>query len=355
MDLNQNSTNDPNIEVNINRQLLDGYGKLRGFVFTKSNKSYTIIFPSSQPENIHGIIGNSSNIIRSNYNDVVVNVFKNTLPSAGSYLPDGKIDGIWYPISGLGRYGVYVPIISLYPNEISVQLDPGPPNPIAPQGSNRILRLINMKKTIAIFTQTIKWLYDLSRLDLNEFVQRYIIVTNETGDSATFYDLNLIRRKLPEADNIEQGINAVQRLAPSMFYPNLPGGTKHNDYKIRLYNEQFGEKIIYALKTHIKFNEGLNRQPQKRIVGLITDESYFNKQNHVNIFIGQRLLFEWLDYTNRLKRTNSGALILYDQLKKNLNKETDPYIYVDANNVVSIIQNVVNGNKNIALAVALSW
>lgn len=354
MNLNDRTINNENIAIPIENQLLDGYGKLRGLIFTRDNIKYTIIFSPSQPENIQGIIGEFENIIRASYQDVVINIFNNAIPSGGSYLPDGRLDGLWYPVSGLGIYGVYIPII---PIDSTNEIAPGPPNPIAPRGSNRIQRLQNMKKSIAIFLQAVKWLYDLSRLSLNDFINRFVIVTNEAGDSSTMYDLELIKRKLPEANTIEEGIIEIQKLAPTMFYPILPSGTFNKDYRIRLYNSDFGKKVHFALEMYDRYTEGINKPPQRRITGLTMDESYFRKQGHVNLFIGQRLLQEWMDYVKKLKRPNAGALVLHNQLVPSMINETDPYIYVNNTDSpsIDIIQNVYTGSKDRALAVALSW
>jgi hypothetical protein len=315
-------------------QIIDGYGKTRGFIFPVGEHQITILMPSTQPENLP--IGQ---IIRVEH-DIAVSVFG--LPRATTR-NNGNVDGLWYQVLDL-EYGIYIPI---NPTVQYKDLPVGPSNPLVEEGLEVVKRVRKLRRDLDTIVQVIKWLYLLSKLTVPEFINRYISIgQTNVDDSSKVYDLSKISIKLPEVTTVNEGIEQIKRLSPSLVE------TIQGQDRIYLYSQKFFDGIVYLLNKYDY--EGKPRNPviPKIIYRSDISEEDFTPQRRVSIFTDERDMKTWLNTLDKLSFKN---IIIEDALNISNALRSEPYLYTSPTGNIYLIQNVIGGERLRAINVAYNW
>lgn len=321
-------------------QLIDGYGKARGFIFPAGDQNVTMIMPSTQPENLP--VGK---ITRVNY-DVAVSIFGE--PKAVTR-DNGLADGLWYRVLDL-EYGVYIPI---NPTSFYSELPVGPRNPLVEEGNEVVKRVRKLKRDLDTITQIVKWLYLLYispnnyQSDVPGFVNNYMMIGKDpVADSSIIYDLDNINIKLPVVANVNEGLSEINKLAPTLVNP------VNGQNRIYLYSQKFFDGVFYFLKKY-----DYERKPKRPIVPKVLyrsdiSEEDFTAQPRVAIFTDEGDMKTWLNTLDKLSFKN---IIIEDTLNKSNALRSEPYLYIAPSGSIYLIQNVIGGDRMKAINVGYYW
>jgi len=325
-------------KVPIISQYIDNNGKMRALTLNVNDKLLTIATLPSQPENI----ANMKQFETVSFDDAVSFLGE---PVAISQNSKGEYDGLWFKILDI-EYGEYVPINPISNNG---ELPIGPRNPIISTGVQITNRLTKLRKTLNIIIQLMRFLYELVRTtegyDIKTFVDKYFVMDqNFNGDSANYYDLEKISRKLPDVQNVEKAINVLSTVAPTLF----------NQGKIIMYNAQFTDRIVKLLQDYSNINFGLPFKQIEYINNYYETEQDFNQYSFSKIFTDEKDFNAWLS-TLKSSQNYSRFFGIHNKIDLNLLTNTDPYLYMDSNGKIYIIQNVIGGKKQKAINVAVYW
>ena len=322
-------------------QIIDNYGKLRGFVFNHNNNLITIIFPPSQPENF--------DVITSNYPltpiSVILNEFKGD--PTGITQDRQSITGLWYRIFDI-NYGIYFPIepIKELPLNLTflLQLPIGPPNPIFVKGLNIVNRLELLNKNIKIILQLILWLFILSKLNAKSFIEKYLvkIESDKDLDSVNMYDFSNINYQLPIVIKIDHAINYLSTNVPTLIVNG----------KIKAYSDKFYNRISFFLHDDEKNTKGLIRDIPTEIDNLFDKESDFIQHKNTAVFINENNMRTWVYNIQHKNYQNVDIKLKIDSSYALFN---NPYLFKNEDEHIYIIQNVYRGELNRALNVAYQW
>jgi hypothetical protein len=212
-------------------------------------------------------------------------------------------------------------------------------------GVNVTDRIINLKRTLKIIIQIVKWLYDLDRLNRNvspeTFAAEYMIQDDTIGDSSDYYDLSKIQRKLPVVKTPAEGIAALTPIAPTLF----------NGGRIVMYSPDFTDKIIKMLNDYNNANFGIQPEPIKYIEDYYSNDRDFEQQNNVVVFSNERDFAAW-KYSNTKDSKRSFDIMESINTDK---PPMQPYIFKNSDGAIYLVQNVLDGKKSRAMNVAFNW
>lgn len=313
-----------------NKQIIDGYGKVQAFIFTIRESEMTVIIPSTQPENLP-----TGTVTRVNI-DLPIGIFGE--PKAVTKFND-KVDGVWYQVLDL-EFGLYVPV---NPTDRYQDLKEGPSNPLVEEGTEVIQRLRKLKRDLDIITQTVIWLFLLSKMNISDFANKYIAIGNISGgDSSKIYNFSGLGLKFPMVATVEEGIKALKEIAPSLIH----------DDKVFLYSQKFFDGIIYHLEKYNKERKPRDSKiPSVIHYSDITEEDFIHSRRTA-VFIGESDMRTWLNSLDKLSFKN---IIIENELNISNGLRIEPYLYNAPTGNIYVIQNVVGGDKLRAINVAYNW
>jgi len=332
-------------------QHLDLYGKLRALVYDLGNgKQMSVSTLPTVPENIP-TIPDIDHLPRAVL-DVVVQYLGT--PSGITRNAEGLIDGLWYKLADI-TFAEYILVApKLYPLLDSVEL--GPANPLESTGANITARIRKLKRDLNIIVQLLKWLYDIenvnrdTHIDSDVFVQKYMQKSSrEIADSATFYKLGGIPRRLPQVNTVQEALDTLWPLAPTLFARNSNGVVK-----VVLYDIIFVDRIVKMLRDYSSLNNGLRLTPSAFLHDYYSNEDDFTVVPFSKIFLNEKDLNAWLSLNKNTKNYNQ-TFNIRRVVDRSLSSTLEPYIYEEASGRIYLIQNVVGGKLESALAVANIW
>lgn len=322
-------------------QYIDGYGKCRAFVCPVNidgvRSEITVVVPPTQPEALPLV-----SMLPTCDSSIPVRIFGKP-PSTRSVDSQGRTTGFWFEVIDLNE-GIYVPI---NPTTIDNVTPIGSNDPLMVVDGDVTGRFKTLKRTLDVFLQLLRWIYDVYRTtqspDVDTFFVRYFTSnTAPVSDSVSFYNLSKIPRYLPTVRTADEAIAHLQQYAPSMIAEG----------RIVLYDADFTLRIYRFLQRY--YNQTIGGLPTP---ALIIHDYYqevvdFKPNPDVNIFIGERDLNIWM-YTNARRPERFYAIREKVDLVFSLLME--PYLYKHVDGRIFIIQNVTNGSRDAAFAVALAW
>lgn len=370
-------------------QFIDNNGKMRGLTLNVGNNQLmTISIIPSQPENLP---------ITKEINRISAEVATYMLgdPSGVTRDNNNRVNGLWYKIMDI-EYGEYVPII---PFEGFEGYPIGPANPLISTGEAITSRLTRLKRTLNIIVQLIRWLYDIARsnqdLTPDEFAVKFLVMdTTPIEDSSNYYDLSRMTRRFPIVETVEQAIDSLEPLVPTLF----------NQGKIVMYSPIFAERIIkmlrdyellyptlgpmsyetrkridklcaannkqstselYLLASQLKVTttsglttpqicELIRNRYKQSLDNFYETEADFLQVPNSKIFISEKELSSWIS-SLKSYQNYSRYFSIRKKIDVAMGFSTDPYLYKDDDGKIYIIQNVVGGSKAKALAVSQTW
>jgi len=301
------------------KQYIDEYGKCRGLYL----KDMLMVIPPSAPENIP----ESSEIVRAPSKNVI-SLFGN--PLAGSLDKNGNVDGLWFPVLDL-VYGIYIHII---PEKLKLPI--GPINPLGETGRNISSRLIKMKRDLDFIMQVLKWLLSLSRMPLEDFMNKYVGIGELGGDSSEIYDFTNIGRKFPIVNTVEDGMEEMKKRVPTLFV---------ND-RLFLYSDKMFNGVLYLMQMYVK-------EYSSDIVPISITRKHLTEQDFiaysgVALFLNERDLKTWLKSLDKIPE-------ILNKIDLSNATKIDPYMYVAPDEHIYLVQNVMEGNIEKALNVCYYW
>jgi hypothetical protein len=309
-------------------QIIDDYGKLRGLVL---GDEMTLFFIPSQPENLP-IATTSPNLVSA---ELPISLFGE--PTAKGL--DGK--GLWFSRPEIPNYPyvIYTPVESIQAYE-TLPVGPIAPIEIGDDKQSVVERTLLLTRQISLLLQVIRWLFLLSEGTVDEFMSQYTMTwPDPVEDSATFYDLSSLPRRLPETRDVATAIGILEPLVPTLFRRG----------RLVLYNSGFAEKIRGNLQL---FSRELPERIPRFLEGYYLYESDFKPQERTIILIGEQNLETWL---LSLARSGYQGITILKQLDIAFMDRVEPYLYLSEVGVVYLIQNVEGGNLDRALGVSLNW
>ena len=322
-------------------QFLDNYGKLRALIFPVNNQSVTLIIPPSQPENLPVV----SDIIPAPVS-TILNLFANAGPT-GILTHNNNLTGLWFPLLDL-TFGIFCPVLptSVPPELANLQIGPG--NPIITPGLLPVVpRLRKLKRDLRIILQLVLWLYKLSKLSKEAFIAQHLTsdaqaAQGNANNSEIIYDFSRLTRLLPQVASVNEAINYLTRVAPTLIQNN----------KVYLYSHKFYEGILYFLTLFTNDYKNANEPLPTQIAGLYETEEDFTAQNYTAIFVGEDHMRSWL---NSISRIDYNAILIRNKLDLSLGLIEEPYLYQDEDSRIYLIQNVISGQFERTLTVAENW
>jgi hypothetical protein len=319
-------------------QMIDANGKMRALTLDLGTSQITIATSPSQPENLP-----LSNEVVPVPAQTVIDLFGEVTGVTRDL--NGRVDGFWIPILDLvmGEY------ISVRPTPGFEDIPEGPPNPIVSTQTNITRRLSRLRRSLNIIVQLIKWLFEIARTQYEitpaTFVANFLVM-NQTpvGDSATYYDLSQIPRRFPVVATVEEGIEVLAPLAPTLFYQN----------KVVMYSPTFADRIAKMLYDFYNIRVGTPPDPPALIANYYENADNFAVVPHAQVFVGENDFKAWLQ---SLQSSQNYSKYYNIRLKIDLSMgtATDPYLYQDPDGSIYLIQNVIGGTRAKALAVADIW
>jgi hypothetical protein len=323
-------------------QMVDKNGKLRALTFDVNGTPVTLVTLPSQPENLP-----LSDNIAPATSDIATTIFPS--PSGRTRDSNGRTTGLWFRVLDL-TYGEYLPLI---PTDQFTDLPVGPSNPLGTPGTNVTGRLRKLRRDLSFIKQLARWLYDISKQRVRTtpewFANNYLASNSEpVPDSASYYDLSNIPRRLPAVTTVEQGIRELEAYANTLF------AEVNGQPKMIMYNAEFADRVIKMLRDYDQLTYGLDPTPIDTLVGYYEKESDFNQIPNSKIFLSTSDLNAW--------RSTLGSVQNYSQffsirtrIERGMNSTLNPYLYQSPDGEIFIVQNVIGGDLSKAMAVAVTW
>jgi len=322
-------------------QYIDGYGKCRAFVCPVNidgvRSEITVVIPPTQPEALPLV-----SRLPPCDGTIPIRIFGKQ-PSTRSVDGQGRTTGLWFSVIDLTE-GIYVPINPT----VSYNTTPiGSNDPLMVVDGDVTGRFKALQRTLDVFLQLVRWMYDIYRKtnvpDVNTFfIQYFVANTASVSDSAGFYDLSKLPRHLPPVTTVSAAIQHIEQYAPSMIASD----------RVLLYDNDFTVRMYRYLQRYNNQTIGGPSIPEPVINNYYQEVTDFTTNPDVNIFIGERDLGIWLA-TNARRPERFYAIRNKVDLVFSLLVE--PYIYQHTDGRIFLIQNVANGSRDSAFAVALAW
>jgi hypothetical protein len=248
--------------------------------------------------------------------------------------------GLWYDLYDVENAYYFYTTSTENVNVPEGELDPVFSSEEVVSVVNRVGKL---KKIMRIMLQFTLWLYQLSGMSLNDFIDNYLYNGNYQGDSLKLYDFSNVVRILPTSITTFQ--DAMQ------YLKRITNGFIRND-KIFLPDQKVFDGMKYYLNTYNELTKPEDRKPITTIEGLYTSIHDFKKQMGVVVFLNDVNLRKWL---NSILLEATKREVLREEILLDYSSSSQPYVYRTPDNIYYIVQNVYGNELENALNVAKQW
>ena len=321
-------------------QFIDDNGKLRALTFNINGSLLTVMTIPSQPENVPV----SRDIARAPIALVTQLLGE---PTAVTRNIQGQVDGLWFQIMDI-EHGEYVPITPIVAPALADK-PIGPPNPIVAIGTPITGRLTKLRRILNIITQLTRWLYELARskrnIDPKSFADDFMVMDpGPVQDSASYYDLSAIPRRLPIVETIQEAIRILTPSAPTLF----------NNGKLVMYSPVFATRVVRMLQDYSNLRLGIAPVIIEFLENYYDTENDFREVSNSKIFMNEKDLTAWL-LSLKSSQNYSRYFNIRTKIDVNMSFTPNPFMYRDEDGRVFIVQNVIGGSLAKALAVAETW
>lgn len=327
------------------KQYVDNDGKMRGLVLDVLGESMTVVTIPSQPENLPTLLASELSLASTETVSKVLGA-----PSAVTKDAAGYVTGLWFQLLDV-KFGEYVPVVSVAPTREFAELELGPPNPLtANMGVVSLTsRLTKLRHTLNIIVQLVRWLYEVARLQNDKttpaaFATNYLSMNvGEVVDSSSYYDLSRLQRRLPRVSTVEEGISSLSTVLPTLF----------GNGRIIMYSKTFSDRIYKMLQDYNALHFGDLPKPPEFIANFFESEDDFLKVPASKLFVNEKDLAAWLSSVNLSK--SSKYMMIRRKIEVGLSFTMDPYLYLDEDGKIFIVQNVIGGNLRKVLTLTTHW
>lgn len=339
-------------------QLIDNDGKLRGITFIDHEQNvFTVSTLPLPPLNLPIMKTPAVQSI-----DYIMNIIK-TEPDSVTYSNDNKITGLWYSIYGI-KNSLYVPVIPFVAEQAGAYLKnavnmPGSYNPIITSGDSSTKRINKLKRSLNIIIQILRWLYDIKRqfdknLTPEKFAEEHMAVVDSGEseiDSANYYILTNLTRRLPSVKNITEGFEYL-----NVRVPKLVTKVGRGEYKIVMYNRHFLNGIVKMLTDYNNLVAGTEVKEKRFIDNFYEVESDFINRSNSRIIIGEIHFNQWYSsLSGNLYSLISNSNDIKHKIETPMSNIKRPFLFQDNDFRMYIVQNVETGRADHALAVCKYW
>lgn len=322
-------------------QHVDPNGKMRIVDLIIGDKPLSLVIPPTQPENLP---------LRSSLSPLYSLPQTEVVQLLGQ--PTGRGDkGLWF--SGLGLdHAIYVAVKSPADLKESVDL-PFVPDPDSLDGVDTrsdLARMTRMRRTINIIVELVSWLFSLFEQEtgnnLQVFRDRYMKIDTRQVDSADYYDLSRLSRRLPRL-KARKGVEIINE-ALEQLEASIPTLVRRG--KLLMYSKEFEDRLVQTLLAQDPLPQYSPVPVMKEhLYSYFESDSDFKQVVNSKVFISDRALRTWSIGLN-LEQNNLTVLSNISDIYT-----TTPFIYRDRAGRMFLIQGVHGGRKETALAVSFIW
>lgn len=315
-------------------QHVDPNGKMRVVDLEIGGRAVSLVTPPTQPENLP--------LRRPGVGLDPINLSEAKV-LLGQPSGRGK-RGIWFPSLGL-KYALYLAVTN------TQEIDPALPYHTDPETSatsnSDLTRVIKLRRTINIIVELVSWIfsvYERSGGNAGDFAREYFLVHARKVDSADYYDLTHLSRKLPSVKIDLPGISQIlTQLAVTV--PTLV-----SNGKILMYSAEFAYRLTQTLQAEDPLAQYQPTLTEKsHLYSYFETDTDFRPVANSKIFTSDQALRTW--------RTGLGldrqGLTVISTLPDVYS--TIPYIYRDQAGRLFLIQGVYGERKESSLSVAYIW
>lgn len=331
------------VERSAYEQYIDKYGKCRALNFRVSDDdteyNITMITPPTQPLDLPLM---KDKLNHADHN-LVITLFGNF--SRVDLNENNKAVGLWFKIYDVEE-GIYVPIEEVDISELKEGVVKGSSNPILQNEKSKADRYSSLKRTLNIFLELLKWIYEIYKVeknipdgDVENFVEEYFRIDPNSDDSLNYYNFSSVPYRLPKVSNVDEALDFLVQTGMT------------EDRTIMMYNETFSEQAYEYIKRYNKYTEGLEGNPSTFIAGYFQNVNDYKLDTYTLLFTSSKSYREWLE------RMVYGPFRMFDISNEKLSEKavlSMPYIIYE-NGKYIMIQNVMSGDLERAVAVALKW
>ena len=306
-------------------QYVDTNGKCRSITFQTNSDFVTIYTIPCQPENIP-----TTNEYYFPSHTLVESIF-GTPTSITTHLDKhGEIqtDGYWYRVLDI-QNGEYIPI-QPYKSKNQNWISTNKPDFGIRQSKESITgRYQSLQHISNIIINIIQWLYVIEK-DTNKkitptsFSKKYFETppkskTSHVIDSATFYNLFSIKRKLPIASSISSAMEAID--------PELKTNLFTKKKKILLYDTTFYDRMVSILVHFEKMYP--NYPPHYTVLyNALENKENFIVNPNTKLFLSVHDINQWL-ISNKIIRNYGKYYSIYDTISYDLKNFKQPFVFKD--------------------------
>lgn len=338
---------DENGKFNLESQYIDPYGKARAFSLKIKGEGFTFVVPPTTPENAQ----HSSEVYTPRLH-IIKEVMGNSTPTYRTIDRHGRTNGIWFQFLELEE-GIYVPSYAsknnVPPEYKNLQI--GSMNPIGKLSSTtNTKRYYKLKRSFHLLIEIVEWLYEVYKnevgyeTDVNSgvFAQHiFHLSQQDVGDTANFYDFSNMERILPNVNSLQAAKSwLVGKLGPMK-------GDRIIIYSNKFYNGIVGRIEEYKMKTY----QELPLIPTSLTNYYSTTSDFKSYPNNL-VMIGDVDMDKWQS-DKMLEREK--VFEIRTTLNLAIAIPLSPYLYIDPENKMWMIQNPSGNSMNAALAIARNW
>ena len=196
----------------------------------------------------------------------------------------------------------------------------------------------------------IKWVFEIYKADfanpyeinVENFIHNYLVFDAGIKDSVAYYDISRLQRRFPRVKTIDEALGWLEN--------NIP--TLARDRKFILYSQVFANRIANDLREYHERTKGLEPSIPIVVKDFYQEAFDFKIQPFTSIFVNPKDVNNWI--SNKLLISTQFFLI-FENLDLSLALKIEPYLYRHTDGHIYLIQNVIGGDIDMALAVAKEW
>lgn len=312
----------------IESQIIDGFGKLRALNVAFKSGIITVFIPPNQPLNYPV----SHRVYKTTVNNAVRAMDRRI--SSITLSTSGVPTGIWFPEFDIANC-YYIEITDFNMQNLKKLKESYPVSPadVSIKGvASDITLYEEQKRTVSIIKQLVFWVYDIGRDDsfqssAQDFCDYILTVANnKPSTSVGYYNLTLLRKVLPPVPNFHDALTYIQNNSNLVI-----------NGKFVFHNEVFRNKIAASVMVYSKKTLFANNPPAAYLKDYRISYKSFLQQPGVEVFVSTKEFNSWL------KSKEIGAedfSHIYTSITLRFSIRTEPYIYMDPEGRVYLIQNI---------------
>jgi hypothetical protein len=314
----------------VKNQILDSYGKLRGFIVSINNSLGTVIFPPNQPVYLREASGKPPL-----FDSSIISTIQRKFSISSIVEKNSSIIGFWIPVLDQ-KNGIFFLITPFeIPQNLSLTQRSLLPSLLVSNSSSLVFDFCFSKRTVNILLQIINWLLLLWRRSISEFIQLFV-------EADVNINLRFFPRRLPNVQTFEEAIDWLSKEQKLEFISRT---------QIQLPSSFLQKSIKYFISRTYLDIRGLRISIPTRIERYFETYFDFTKRKSEEIFSDRETLLRW-KIISRMSNFVSSSLFSPEETIF-----SDPILYVNSysdRKQILLVQNVIGGKVS-AITVSQIW